>query len=78
MLFTLTVWHSMLRVSDSRLRKASLVLGLVVDLAVLGYFKYFIFVTDSINSLVGATSMLYGYGTQRSWRFGGERDTCSG
>ena len=75
--FTFAVGHSMLRVSDSRLRKALLVLGLVVDLAVLGYFKYFIFVTDSINSLVGTTSMLYGYGTQGSWRFSDERDTCS-
>ena len=76
--FTFAVGHSMLRVSDSRLRKALLVLGLVVDLAVLGYFKYFIFVTDSINSLVGTTSMLYGYGTQGPWRFGCEGDTCTG
>lgn len=58
MLFTFTVGQSMLRVSDSRLRKALLVLGLSVDIAVLGYFKYFIFFAESINSFVGTSFRL--------------------
>ena len=58
MLFTFTVGQSMLRVSDFRLRKALLVLGLVIDLAVLGYFKYFIFFGESINSFVGTSFRL--------------------
>ncbi len=58
MLFTYVVGRGMLRVADPGWRKVLLICGLTVDLAVLGYFKYFNFFAGSLNSWVGTSFRL--------------------
>lgn len=58
MLFTFAVGQGMLRTSHPGWRKVLLVAGLAVDLAVLGYFKYFNFFVGSLNAWVGTSFRL--------------------
>ena len=58
MLFTYLVGQGLLRSESIALRKWLLIFGLLADLSVLGYFKYFNFFVGSLNSCVGTTFRL--------------------
>jgi len=58
MLFTYLVGQGMLHAVSPASRRGLLIVGLLADLSVLGYFKYFNFFAGSLNSWVGSSFRL--------------------
>ena len=58
MIFTYFVGQGILRSESISFRRGLLIFGLVADLSVLGYFKYYNFFVGSLNACVGTTFRL--------------------